>query len=112
MSGFDITGLEETIAELEGHAKEPRQFISGSKRRLQHAIDRERENHAYQNRSHNAETNTLLLVFGEGGDAEFTVEMNVEYASYLQDMNGKKWSRFDELVKAAFGDIDIAAAKL
>ncbi len=109
---FEITGLEETIRELEGHAKEPRKFISASKRRLQRAIDRERDGHAYQNRSHSAEVNTLLLVVGDGSDADYRVEMNVEYASFLQNRNGKKWSRFDELAKAAFGDIDVEAKAL
>ena len=128
---FEITGLEETIRELEGHAKEPRKFISASKpiepqripdvraQRTRHRArhderrdQRERDGHAYQNRSHSAEVNTLLLVVGDGSDADYRVEMNVEYASFLQNRNGKKWSRFDELAKAAFGDIDVEAKAL
>ena len=108
----DIQGLDDVIALLDKTAREPAKFSKTAQSRLQRAVDRERNNHAYQNRSHSAETNTLLLQVGSGADVDLRVEMMVEYASFLQNRNGKKWSKFDELVKAAFGDIDTEARKL
>lgn len=105
---FEITGLEDAIEDCETAAKEITRFKRGARARLQSAVDSERTGHAYQNRTHNAETNTLLLIVGDGADADYRVEMGVEYASYLQ----RRWSKFGQLVKAALADIDTRSRAL
>ena len=106
---FVAMGIEDAIAECEYRAKDVTRFVRESKTRLQRAIDAERNNHAYQNRTHNAETNTLLVQVGSGLDADLRAEMHVDYASFLQK-NG--WSKFKDLVEAAFKDIDAKARGL
>lgn len=106
---FEITGLEDAIEDCETAAKEITRFKRGARTRLQSAVDSERTGHAYTNRTHNAETNTLLLIVGDGADADYRVEMGVEYASFLQR---GKWSKFERLVKAALADIDTRSKAL
>ena len=105
----EIDGLDDVIALLDKTAREPGKFGRTAKSRLQRAVDRERNGHAYQNRTHNAETNTLLLSVGSGDDVDLRAEMHVEYASFLQRHG---WSKFDETIKAALGDIDGESKKL
>ena len=71
----------------------------------QRYIDRERSNHAYQNRTHMAETHTNALRIGNN---EVRCEMDVEYAAYLQRSKSggqKQWSHFEDYMEAAKHDI-------
>jgi len=104
----EVQGLDEVIALLDKTAKEPGKFGKTARARLQRAVNRERNSHAYQNRTHSAETNTLLLSAETGDDVDLRAEMHVEYASYLQ----RGWSKFDESVKAALADLDAESKKL
>jgi len=72
----------------------------------QRYIDRERNGHAYENRSHNAETHTNAVRVGKN---EVRCEMAVDYASYLQRSKSggvRQWSHFEDYMKAAQHDIN------
>ena len=62
---------------------------------VQSYVERERDGHKYQNRTHMAETHTQAVRVGEH---EVRAEMAVDYASYLQRGG---WSRFQTLMGQA-----------
>jgi hypothetical protein len=66
------------------------------------AVDRERTTHAYQNRTHMAETHTNAVRIGQH---EVRCEMAVPYASFLQRRTSKQWSRFEMLMKKCVADV-------
>lgn len=77
---------------------------------MRRAIELERANHKYVNRTHAAESETRVVIVSDdgNGNVEFEAEMGVEYASYLQG----KWSQFDENVEKAIAEIDADFEKL
>lgn len=87
-----------------------RRFPMSAQRKLERAVERERNGHRYTNRTFAAETNTVAItVESRAGDVDIRVEMAVPYASYLNDGG---WSKFDQNVRAAIDSIDGDAEKL
>ena len=81
--------------------REIRKFDDRMMAVCQRYIDKERDHHAYQNRTHMAETHTNAVRVGK---SEVRCEMAVEYASYLQRSKSggtKHWSHFEDYMKAA-----------
>lgn len=105
MSRLDISDVEKHCSMA---LRELGKFDDRMARICQRYVDKERNGHAYQNRSHMAETHTNAVRIG---DNVVRCEMDVEYASYLQRTTSRQWSRFEDYMWSAIGDVTEMANK-
>lgn len=104
MYSVKVTNKPDASWTMASDVKAVRRFGTRAEARMKRAIEQERAQHKYTNRTGDAEAlTTVSIVSDDGqGNVDFDAEMAVPYASYLQG----KWSQFDENVEAAIAAID------
>jgi hypothetical protein len=104
MYSVKVTSTPSPTWTMASDVRAVRRFGSRAEAKMKRAVEKERQSHAYTNRTGAAEAETRVsLVSDDGqGNVEFDAEMAVEYASYLQG----KWSAFDANVEEAIAAID------
>lgn len=104
MYSVKVTTKPDTSWTMAGDIKAVRRFGTRAEAKMKRAIELERTQHRYTNRTGAAESETRVSIVSDDGqgNVEFDAEMGVEYASYLQG----KWSKFDANVEEAIAAID------
>jgi hypothetical protein len=102
----DASDVVEASREL---AEEIDRFHRFAERRARRAVDAERSGHRFQNRTGDAERSMRVRAQATADGLAMTVEMGVEYASYL---TREDWTRFDDRVDQAMSDIAVQAATI
>jgi hypothetical protein len=84
-----------------------KQELKNIDRKMRHAVEEaaafERANHTYINRTGNLEKSTVGRIVKSGDEFEMTLEMGMDYASYVVD---KGLSKIDVAAKMAEADIE------
>ena len=84
-----------------------KQELKNIDRKMRHAVEDaaafERANHMYINRTGNLERSTIGKVTKDGAEFEITLEMGMDYASYVAD---KGLSKIDVAAKMAEAEIE------
>lgn len=104
MYSVKVTNKPDSTWTMASDVKAVRRFGTRAEAKMKRAIELERSQHRYTNRTGAAESETRVVVVSDDGrgNVEFDAEMGVEYASYLQG----KWSQFDANVETAIAAID------
>lgn len=98
---FNASDMDQPVKLVRAGAR----FVRTAEEKLKRAVDRERANHKYVNRSGKTEEQTRFQVVSDDGAGNITIEVEqaVDHASYLQK---KDWSKFDKNIRAALDSID------